>query len=402
LGRGPPAPGRLQRGATLTSHRPGLVERAGAAPAGSPGRVAFWAIGLGGAAALFLLWQVIQPLLVIAAGILIGILLDACVRGIRWLLPIGRAFALALTCLAFTTLFVGAVAWGGYQLAVQAEELVRTATEVLDDWRAELDLLGIRGDSGAEEGEEGEEAVAAEAGADVEESGSESVARFLLPDPENLLERVNAIFRTTFGAIGDTAVIVFVAVFTAADPSAYRNGLLSLVPSRRREDVARLLDDTGTMLRWWLLGQLFAMLAVGIATWLLLTAIGMPSALLLGLQAGILTFIPFLGPFIGGAAIMLVAMAQGGTMIFWALGGYVLIQSVEGYLLTPLVQQRTVDLRPLLLITAMILFGTLFGLLGIALATPLVAVIRLLVLRLYVDDVLGGAHRPEAETADRD
>jgi predicted PurR-regulated permease PerM len=327
------------------------------------------------------------------------------VRGIRWLLPIGRAFALALTCLAFTTLFIGAFAWGGYQLAVQAEQLVQTVTEVLDDWRSELDLLGIRGDSGAADGEEGDEAVAAEAGPgtdEAEESGSESVARFLLPDPENLVERVGSIFRTTFGAIGDTAVIIFVAVFTAADPSAYRNGLLSLVPRRRRQHFALILDDIGTMLRWWLVGQLFAMLAVGTATWLLLTAIGMPSALLLGLQAGILTFIPFLGPFIGGAAIMLVAMAQGGTMIFWALGGYVLIQSAEGYLLTPLVQQRTVDLRPLLAITAMILFGTLFGLLGIALATPLVAVIRLLVLRLYVDDALGGEHLPAAETADRD
>jgi predicted PurR-regulated permease PerM len=89
-------------------------------------------------------------------------------------------------------------------------------------------------------------------------------------------------------------------------------------------------------------------------------------------------------------------------MIFWALGGYVLIQSVEGYLLTPLIQQRTVDLRPLLAITAMILFGTLFGLPGIVLVTPLVAVIRLLVLRLYVDDALGGAHLPVAETADPD
>ncbi len=247
--------------------------------------------------------------------------------------------------------------------------------------------------------------MAAEAGPDTdeeEESGSESVARFLLPDPENLVERVNSIFRTTFGAIGDTAVIIFVAIVTAADPSAYRNGLLILVPQRRRRYFALILHDIGTMLRWWLVGQLVAMTVIGTATWLLLTAIGMPSALLLGLQAGILTFIPTLGPFIGGAAIMLVAMAQGGTMIFWALGGYVLIQSAEGYLLTPLVQQRTVNVRPLLLITAMIVFGTLFGLLGIALATPLVAVIRLLVLRLYVDDALGGAQLSAAESADSD
>lgn len=316
-------------------------------------------------------------------------------RGIRWLLPIGRAFALAVTCLAFTTLFVGAFAWGGYHLVVQAEELVRTVSGVLDDWRSELDMLGINGDT-----DKGEEAIAAEAGEAA--SGSESMARFFLPDPENLVGRLGSIFRTTFGAIGDSAVIIFVAVFTAANPSAYRDGLLSLVPKRRRRDFADIFDDIGNMLRWWLVGQLLAITVVGTATWLLLTAIGMPSALLLGLQAGILTFIRFLGPFIGGAPIMLVAMAQGGTMIFWALGGYVLIQLVEGYLLTPLVQQRTIDLRPLIAITAMVLFSTLFGLLGLALATPLVAVILLLVLRLYVDEALGGAHLPAAETADPD
>ena len=323
-------------------------------------------------------------------------------RGIRWLLPIGRAFALALTCLAFTTLFAGAFAWGGYQLTVQAEELVRTVSGVLDDWRSELDLLGISGDSDSAEGEDAGAAEVASGEDEEAESGSESMARFLLPDPENLVERVDSIFRTTFGAIGDTAVIIFVAIVTAADPSAYRNGLLTLVPQRRRRYFALTLHDIGTMLRWWLVGQLVAMTVIGTATWLLLTAIGMPSALLLGLQAGILTFIPTLGPVIGGAAIMLVAMAQGGTMIFWALGGYVLIQSAEGYLLTPLVQQRTVNVRPLLLITAMIVFGALFGLLGIALATPLVAVIRLLVLRLYVDDRLGGAHLSAAENADSD
>lgn len=383
----------------LTSRRSKLARLPPDAPLRPSRWVAIWAIGLAGAAALFLIWQVIQPLLVIGAGILVGVLLDACIRGIRRLLPIGRVFALALTCLTFATLAVGAFAWGGYQIAVQAEELTQAVREVIDDWRSELAMVGIGGDSdsgrGAEDGEAGNATEPVE-----EESGSESLAHSLLPAPQDIAERIGSIFRTTYGALGDSAVIILVAIFTAANPGAYRNGLLSLVPKRRRLDYARILDDIGTMLRWWLVGQVIAMVAVGTATGLLLTAIGMPSALLLGLQAGILTFVPFLGSFLGGIAIALVALAQGGTMVFWALGGYILIMSAEGNFLTPLVQQRTVDLRPLLAITAMIVFGTLFGLLGIVLATPLVAVIRLLVLRLYVDEVLGGAHRPAAEATD--
>jgi predicted PurR-regulated permease PerM len=343
--------------------------------------VAIWSVGLGGAAALFLLWQVIQPVLVICAGILIGVLLDACIRGMQWLLPLGRALALALTCLLFTSLAAGFFAWGGYQLAVQADFLIETVTDQLENWGSELDMLGIDSAAEADEKRNGQAAS--------EESRGQSLARLLLPDPENLFERANTVFRTTFGAVGDAAVIILVAIFTAANPNAYRDGLLSLVPKDRRPRFGDILDDIGQMLRWWLVGQLCAMTAVGTATGLMLAAIGMPSALLLGLQAGILTFVPFLGPLVGGIAILLVAIAQGGTMVLWALGGYILIQSLEGYLLTPLVQQRTVDLRPLLTITAMILFGTLFGILGIALATPMIAVIRLLVLRLYVEDALG-------------
>lgn len=366
---------------------PGALNRDGGSPRGHGDDrfrwrtyVAIWSVGLGGAAALFLLWQVIQPVLIVCAGILTGVLLDACIRGMQRLLPLGRTLALALTCVLFTSLAAGFFAWGGYQLAVQADFLIQTATDQLENWRSELAILGIDSE---EAGEEGNGQAASE------ESRGRSLARLLLPDPENLFERANAVFRTTFGAVGDAAVIILVAIFTAANPTAYRDGLLSLVPKDRRARFGDIFDDIGQMLRWWLVGQLCAMTAVGTATGLMLGAIGMPSALVLGLQAGILTFVPFLGPLIASIVILLVAIGQGGTMVLWALGGYILIQSLEGYLLTPLVQQRTVDLRPLLTITAMILFGTLFGILGVALATPMIAVIRLLVLRLYVEDALG-------------
>lgn len=94
----------------LTGRRPTLAGLPRDPPMGASGWVAVWAIGLAGAAALLVIWQVIQPLLVIAAGILVGVLLDACIRGNRRLLPIGRVFALALTCLTFATLAAGAFA----------------------------------------------------------------------------------------------------------------------------------------------------------------------------------------------------------------------------------------------------------------------------------------------------
>ena len=102
---------------------------------------------------------------------------------------------------------------------------------------------------------------------------------------------------------------------------------------------------------------------------------------------GLVNFIPYFGPVIAAIPILLAAMAQGTAMVLWALGVHLAVQTVEGYVLTPLIQRRAVDLPPVLTLAAV----TLFGALGIALATPLVAVLKVAVDRLYVEDRLGGA-----------
>ncbi len=115
----------------------------------------------------------------------------------------------------------------------------------------------------------------------------------------------------------------------------------------------------------------------------------MPGAPLLGLQAGLVNFIPYLGPVIAAVPILLAAMAQGTSMVLWALGVRVVIQTLEGYVLAPLIQKRAVNVPPVLTLAAVALFGALFGAMGVALATPSGAVLRVTVLRLYVEDRLG-------------
>ena len=133
------------------------------------------------------------------------------------------------------------------------------------------------------------------------------------------------------------------------------------------------------------------MVAIALSTWLGLALIGMPGAFLLGLQAGLVNFIPYLGPVIAAVPIGLAATAQGTSMVLWALGVHTVIQTVEGYLFAPLIQRRAVDLPPVLSLAALTVFGALFGAMGVALATPLVAVLKVAVERLYVEDRLGGA-----------
>ena len=150
------------------------------------------------------------------------------------------------------------------------------------------------------------------------------------------------------------------------------------------------------VLRWWLVGQGVAVAVIAVSTWIGLALIGMPGALLLGVQAGLVNFIPYLGPVIAAVPIVLAAMAQGTSMVIWALGVHIVIQTLEGYVLAPLIQRRAVDLPPVLTLAAVMLFGALFGAMGVALATPLVALIKVAVERLYIED---RTRRVEAERA---
>jgi predicted PurR-regulated permease PerM len=328
----------------------------------------FFAVGFGAAAAILILWLAGHALLIIFAGILFGVLLDAGMRGLQLLAPIGRIAALLLTCLALAGVLVGALVWGGYQLAAQAEMLTRMISDQVQDWRGQLEAMGF--------GPENDE--------------NNGLGQWLVPDPERLLERLGAAFATTFGLIGDLVFILFVGIFLAANPALYRSGTLTLVPPGRRSRIAAVLDESASALRYWLLGQLFAMMLIGVTTWLALVLIGVPSALLLGVQAGLLAFIPYIGPIIAAIPIALVAAAQGLEIFALAMAFYIAIQMVEGHLVTPLIHERAVNLPPLLTLAALILFGVLFGAMGVILATPLIAILRIFVLRLYVEDRLGG------------
>ncbi|MFN4090481.1 MAG: AI-2E family transporter [Alphaproteobacteria bacterium] len=330
-------------------------------------------VAIAAAAALFLLWQTAGVLLLVFAGLLLASLLDGCARlGDRWI-GLRRGWSLALTIVGLVAGTAGILFLGGYNLVAEADALLDHLSDAIETWRGELEVLGMEPDDSGD--------------------GAAGLLQSLVPDPEQLFERVQTAFGTVFGILGDMIVILFVGIFAAAQPAHYARGVVSLFPAHRRPRIASVLAETGHVMRWWLLGQFCAMTLIGLTTWAAMAVIGLPSAALLGLQAGLFSFIPYLGPILGGVPIGLVALGQGWVTLLWAIGVYAVIQTIEGYLMTPLIQRRAVHLPPLLGILAMVLFGALFGVIGVALATPLVAVIRLLVLRLYVEDALGGPAR---------
>ena len=189
--------------------------------------------------------------------------------------------------------------------------------------------------------------------------------------------------------VADALVVIFGGIFLAAQPNFYRIGAIKLVPQAKRALVAEAMIDSERALRLWLRGQLFAMVIVGLMTGVGLWLIGVPSALALGLLAGLLEFIPFAGPILAAVPGILLALVIGPDLALWTAVLYFAVQHFEGYLLQPLVQRYAVDLPPVVLLFSLLGFSILFGVIGMLLAAPLAVVSYVLVKRLYVQEALG-------------
>jgi predicted PurR-regulated permease PerM len=184
-------------------------------------------------------------------------------------------------------------------------------------------------------------------------------------------------------------VILVVGIFGAANPALYRHGLLRLVPPRHRRRAEVTLDAVGFNLRHWLLPQFVLMIAIGTTCALGLWLIGVPQALTLGVIAGILEMVPYVGAWLAAVPAALIALLLGPEYVVYTLGLYLLLHLAEAYVLAPLIQQRAVHLPPALTLVAQVLLGKMLGILGLFVAAPLAVVVMVLVQMLYVKDTLG-------------
>jgi predicted PurR-regulated permease PerM len=145
-------------------------------------------------------------------------------------------------------------------------------------------------------------------------------------------------------------------------------------PARHRASVGVVVDRIGDTLQRWLIAQMITMFAVFFITWVGLMLIGIPSSFILGIQAGLLTFIPTVGALIGGLIVVLASLASGWVAALSALLLFLGIHALESYILTPVLQRQALEIPPATLFAFQILLGVVFGVWGLALALPLLAV----------------------------
>ena len=314
------------------------------------------------ASVLALLWKLSDLLVVAFGGVVLAVALRALADGLVARLHVGKRWSL-LGALVLIVLLLAGIAWlAGDPLIeqlVKLRERLPAALATMTGWIHDhpLGRLGLQA---------------------WKEATADGV-------PWN---RLAGIAGLTFGMLGNAALLVIMGIFLASEPGTYRGGIVRLMPLPYRARIDGALVESGQALRRWLLGQSFSMAFVGGATALGLWLLGIALPLAVGLIAGLLGFIPFFGAFAGGLLAVLLAFMDGPTAALHVALLCVAIQQVEGHLLMPLVQKWAVELPPVLGIAAAVVFGALFGLIGVLFATPMMVVLVTLVRRLYVEEFL--------------
>lgn len=205
----------------------------------------------------------------------------------------------------------------------------------------------------------------------------------------DMLAQVGSFFSSTLGVLTNIALMLLLSIYLASEPRTYIKGFTKLFPKERRKRVREILYEIGETLSWWLVGKGVSMFFIGLLTWIGLYFLGVPLALTLGLIAGLLSFIPNFGPILSAVPAILLAFVDSPISALYVLILFVAVQLIESNLVTPLIERRTVELPPVLTIVAQLALTILFGAVGLVLATPILAVVMVLVQTLYIQDVLG-------------
>lgn len=309
-------------------------------------RASVW-VGVASGVALVIFLS--QPLLLIFGGVVFAAMLDGGARLLGRAIPVGRGWRLLIVMLAVLAFLGWVVYLTGSTLAQQAEGLRTIVTAQVDRlmvWANAQHLLG-----GAQNTEIGKQLL-----------GS--------------IGRVTSAVSTVVGAITSGVMIVVIGVFLAIEPRLYERGLAWMFPVDRRLEFYATMNEMGRTLRRLMAGRLLGMAVEGVGVWILLLAGGVPMAALLGVLTGLLAFLPNIGAIISGVLIVLVGFSGGVDMGFYAIGVYLAVQIIDGYLIVPTVAKRSVDLAPALVLGAQLLLGAAFGLLGLMFADPIVAMIK--------------------------
>lgn len=340
-----------------------------------------WAISVGGigfvlfAAFLFFAWHFAATLFLIFAGVLLGVFLNALTNLFGRLVPIPHGLRLTIVCLALAAALSGVLVLGGTTIAQQAAVLSNTLKSQL------VNVKGFLEKNGVDTSYLNLSSLNAASGTATANEPPAASTPHNLPSAGALASGGTAIVGQTLklilgtvSAVGNFFIVLFLGLCFAAQPNIYRKGLLAMAPARHRAAVTTVVDRIGETLERWLIAQMITMAAVFLVTWIGLKIIGIQSSFILGIQAGLLAFIPTVGAILGGLIVVLASLASGWVAAASAFVLFLGVHALESYILTPILQRQALEIPAGTLFAFQILLGEVFGVWGLALALPMMAI----------------------------
>jgi predicted PurR-regulated permease PerM len=356
-----------------------------------------WAISVGGigvvlfAAFLLFAWHFAATLFLIFAGMLLGVALNAMSNLLGRVVRLPHSLRLAVVCLVLAGMLSGVIFLGGATIAQQTTALTNTIKSQLVNVKAFLEKNGI--DTSLFDF--GNLTTPADPAAPADSSAPATVAPATsapatpsaapthnLPSAGTIASSGGVIFKVILGtvsAVGNFFIVLFLGLAFAVQPGIYRDGLLFMAPAKHRARAVAIVDRIGETLERWLIAQIITMAAVFLVTWIGLSIIGIQSSFILGIQAGLLAFIPTVGAILGGLIVVLASLASGWVAALSAFILFLGVHVLESYVLTPIIQRQALDIPPATLFAFQILLGVVFGIWGLALALPLMAIAKVMI-----------------------
>jgi predicted PurR-regulated permease PerM len=350
-----------------------------------------WAISVGGigvvlfAAFLLFAWHFAATLFLIFAGMLLGVALNAMSNLLGRVVRLPHSMRLAVVCLVLAGMLSGVVFLGGATIAQQTTVLTNTIKSQLVSVKAFLEKNGID-TSLFDFGNLTTTPADSSAPATGAPETPSAAPTHNLPSAGTIASSGGVIFSQslklilgTVSAVGNFFIVLFLGLAFAVQPGVYRDGLLFMAPAKHRARAVAIVDRIGETLERWLIAQIITMAAVFLVTWIGLSIIGIQSSFILGIQAGLLAFIPTVGAILGGLIVVLASLASGWVAALSAFILFLGVHALESYVLTPIIQRQALDIPPATLFSFQILLGVVFGIWGLALALPLMAIVKVMI-----------------------
>lgn len=329
------------------------------------------------AVSLYILWQIRTILLLIFAAVVFAVVLNRVVRRLQRS-GVKRGIAIGITVVSLLAIIAILLTLIGPSFAQQLEQLINLVPSLLNRLRDWFNSL---------------QAWVPEQILDVRNLGS--IVPRIQPLVTRLLGNAYTWFSDLLGIILNLLLVIVLMVMLLANPKPYRQGFVLLFPAFYRQRVDEILTECETTLVGWMTATLINMAAIAVVSFIGLSILGVPLALANALLAGLLEFIPNIGPVLSIIPPMAVAVLDQPWKAIAVLILYLLIQQFEAYLLVPVVMKKQVDLLPAFTLLSVVIFGSFFGFLGVFLSVPLVIISKIWIYEVLIKDVLNNWHKED-------